>query len=270
MRRKFVSSAVVARALFAPAGRTGQGEAVPPQSAVPVLLRGCLLAVGVLLLVVLFRADRVYAASFTVTRFDDPAPNGCAPTDCSLREAIIAANATPGSLITLPAGIFTLGRAIPIGGDTPETGDLDLNANTTISGAGADRPIIDAGGIDRVIDIPSGAFVYIEKVTLRNGNGQLGNYSHSHGGAIHNHGSLTLVDSTVSGSRAEASMPNGGGLFNAGGASAVLQNVTFRDNTASTGGGLRTAAPYRRSTSPSPTTRRLAAAGSMPVAATRN
>ena len=31
------------------------------------------------------------AALFQPTRYDDPAPNGCVPLDCSLREAVIAA-----------------------------------------------------------------------------------------------------------------------------------------------------------------------------------
>lgn len=34
------------------------------------------------------------ADTFVVNRTDDPAPDGCDPTDCSLREAIIAANDT--------------------------------------------------------------------------------------------------------------------------------------------------------------------------------
>lgn len=37
------------------------------------------------------------AASFQVTRFDDPVPDGCAVDDCSLREAVLAANALPGA-----------------------------------------------------------------------------------------------------------------------------------------------------------------------------
>lgn len=35
------------------------------------------------------------AAVFNVSRADDPAPNGCLPGDCSVREALIAAAATP-------------------------------------------------------------------------------------------------------------------------------------------------------------------------------
>jgi len=49
------------------------------------------------------------ATTFTVTRTDDPVPNGCLPTDCSLREAVIAANAgSGGDAIALPAGDYRL------------------------------------------------------------------------------------------------------------------------------------------------------------------
>ena len=52
------------------------------------------------------------AAQYTITRVDDPLPNGCLPADCSLREAVIAANTNAGpDTITLPAVTFTLTRA---------------------------------------------------------------------------------------------------------------------------------------------------------------
>src|SRR5215217_2068491 len=36
------------------------------------------------------------ADTFNVTRLDDPPPGKCRPADCSLREAILAANSNPG------------------------------------------------------------------------------------------------------------------------------------------------------------------------------
>ncbi|HEX5984013.1 MAG TPA: hypothetical protein VFY69_07395, partial [Solirubrobacterales bacterium] len=35
------------------------------------------------------------AATYTVTRTDDPIPGPCEPADCSLREALTAANGSP-------------------------------------------------------------------------------------------------------------------------------------------------------------------------------
>lgn len=79
--------------------------------------------------------------TFLVTRTDDPPPDGCQPGDCSLREAIIAANDVSDPrfdpTIGVPAGIYTL----TISGaeeDACAKGDLDITRSVTIFGAGAD------------------------------------------------------------------------------------------------------------------------------------
>jgi CSLREA domain-containing protein len=49
--------------------------------------------------------------TFIVTLHNDPVPNGCQANHCSLREAVIAANTTPGTdTIVLNEGIYILGR----------------------------------------------------------------------------------------------------------------------------------------------------------------
>ena len=55
-------------------------------------LAGCLAAVALLA-----TASAASADTYHPTRTDDPAPNGCKPKDCSLREAVIASNANPRS-----------------------------------------------------------------------------------------------------------------------------------------------------------------------------
>ena len=66
----------------------------------------------VILVVFLFSlCGTVRAATFSVTKTSDTADGACDPTDCSLREAIIAANAQPDAQahrIILPAGAYTL------------------------------------------------------------------------------------------------------------------------------------------------------------------
>lgn len=53
----------------------------------------------------------VGAATYTVTRFDDPAPGACLVNDCSLREAVNAANASAGADgIVLGEGTYQLSR----------------------------------------------------------------------------------------------------------------------------------------------------------------
>ena len=64
--------------------------------------------------------------TFTVTGFTDTTSGSCNGTVCpSLRDAVAAANANPGSTIDLQAGVFTLTHL-----------DLSLVPSVTISGAG--------------------------------------------------------------------------------------------------------------------------------------
>src|SRR5439155_19826905 len=82
------------------------------------------------------------AATFAVTRTDDPVPGAC-DSDCSLREAVLAANAgSGGDTIVLPAGHYRLTISGP-GEDAAATGDLDLTTSVMIAGAGARSTVID-------------------------------------------------------------------------------------------------------------------------------
>ncbi|MBI4259551.1 MAG: CSLREA domain-containing protein, partial [Actinobacteria bacterium] len=105
-------------------------------------------------------AYEVAPTTFTPTRTDDPAPDGCAPEDCSLREAVIAANQDPAAdTIQVPAGTYDLTIA-GAGEDASATGDLDMTLNVTITGDGPDATIVDAGGGaslgDRVLHVMAG------------------------------------------------------------------------------------------------------------------
>jgi len=73
----------------------------------------------------------------------------------TLRECIKKANESPGQTITVPAGTYTLAIAGQ-GENAAATGDLDIAANMTLTGAGATSTIIDGGGIDRVFEIMNG------------------------------------------------------------------------------------------------------------------
>lgn len=84
------------------------------------------------------------AATFTVTRLDDPLPNGCSPADCSLREAMIAANANPGTdRIVLAAGTHVLSRTQATGsGGSQSGGPLQPLESVQIEGAGVGLTLI--------------------------------------------------------------------------------------------------------------------------------
>ena len=187
----------------------------------------------------------VLAATFLVDSPADtvdakPGDGKCATEvgTCTLRAAVQEANEQSDTTITLNPGTYTL--AIPYNGALPlaATGDLDLYGQVTISGGGADKTIVDGGGIDRVFAAQVASRVTISDLTVRNGQGQPG----ADGGGIWNSGNLTLEDVTISGNRTRsdatlsADAP-GGGIFNA--ATLQLRNCTITGNSAAdVGGGI--------------------------------
>ncbi len=185
----------------------------------------------------------------------DPGDGACddGAGTCSLRAAIMEANALPGAhAISLPAGTYIL--TIPgTGEDAAASGDLDITGDLTIDGAGADSSIIDANGIDRVFQVLPGMTVKMDGVTVRNGNlrGPGGGISNrgaitltnsvvtdstgGHGGGIFNNGTMTLTDSTVSDSSGDGGVYSsadglGGGIFNNG--TMTVNRSTVSGNTA--------------------------------------
>ncbi|MEX2238473.1 MAG: choice-of-anchor Q domain-containing protein [Dehalococcoidia bacterium] len=207
------------------------------------------------------------AATFVVDRFDDPSPNTprctSAPNDCSLREAILEANATPGTAdqITLRSGRYNLTRT----GAGAGAGDLDITGPVTIVGA-TRQAIIDANDIDRVFEIACAASCDVEfnRLQIRDGlltgkdgtGGGIDNGQNStlllrnsvvssnrtvgtalYGAGIFNAGSLTVLKSTVKFNVGEGEQAYGGGIFNDGAEIAVVDS-TVSNNRAQTGGGL--------------------------------
>lgn len=88
-------------------------------------------------------------ATFIVDRFDDS--NGaCDPGDCSLREALLAAEADASDphTVIVPAGLHTLSIPPAMNGDL-STGTLEIIA-FDVEIVAPDGAIVDAQGIDRV------------------------------------------------------------------------------------------------------------------------
>ncbi|HPO59316.1 MAG TPA: CSLREA domain-containing protein, partial [Anaerolineaceae bacterium] len=164
---------------------------------------------------------------------------------CSLREAVLAANSdspvggcpagSGADTILLPAGTYTL--ALP--GRTEDdgrTGDLDIHADLTLRGAGADLTVIDGARLDRILQVHAGQ-VLIAGLALTNG--QAGEHSQEErepGGAVHNAGTLTLEDVLVTRNFNENMLGYAGGLFNSGSLTLLRSRVV--DNwTEHEGGG---------------------------------
>jgi len=170
------------------------------------------------------------ATTFVVTKTTDT-NDGVCDADCSLREAIIAANANPGAdFIQVPAGTYTL--TIPgAGEDAGATGDLDITDAVTISGAGASTTIIDGGGLDRVFHILTSSLVGMTGITIRGGVTAAGD----NGAGILNEGLVSLNGCTVT-ANATTSGGNGGGIYNDGTLS-LVNSVVTGNSTAGGGNG---------------------------------
>jgi len=169
----------------------------------------------------------VRADSFTVTKFSDSNDGAC-DADCSLREAIIAANGNgqAGSII-LGAGTYALTLA-GISEDAASTGDLDIVDDLTLTGLGADHTYIDANDVDRVLDIYD-ATVVISGVTIMNGYSPIGG-SDAEGGGIRTAGDLTLINTRVS--QNWSHVAPGGGVYVSSG-NVTMTGGEIVDNTSS-------------------------------------
>lgn len=148
------------------------------------------------------------AAVLVVTDFGDSGAPG------QLRTLITLA--APGDTIVIPPG--TIALAAP-------GGDLDINKTLTIVGSGADLTSIDAGGIDRAIEVFAVGNLVLSGVTLRNG--AVHPDTGGGGGAIRNDGLLTMMLCAIENS----SSGGGGGVMNIG--TATIESTTFRGNTSS-------------------------------------
>lgn len=219
------------------------------------LLLSGLLALICALLMAAGLASPAQAADFTVTKTADT-NDGVCDSDCSLREAIIAANGTAGAdEVVVPAGTYTLTIA-GAGEEFAATGDLDITDNVTITGAGKDSTVIDGNRLDRLFDIRSNKAVAISRVTVQNGNGFGGggggvlnnggtatfdnvrfiaNLAGT-GGAMDNEGTATLTNSEFIGNRAQGSYGGAITQFNPS-AKLSLRNATFDHNLANNNGG---------------------------------
>jgi CSLREA domain-containing protein len=202
------------------------------------------------------------AADIVVNTTDDELN---ADGDCSLREAIQAANtdqavdacpAGGGSdTLSVPAGTYELAL---VGADenANATGDLDILDDLKLIGAGIKGSLLDGKALDRVLHAHGGATVQITGVMITGGRTPDGADSPSGGGdaepggAIANLGDLILTQCAVSGNRTGdggdlvggsgfggppgGNGGNGGGIYNAG--ALQLMDAWVVDNLTGNGG----------------------------------
>ncbi len=171
-------------------------------------------------------------ATFTVTKTADTNGTCVSGVNCSLREAIAAANAV--------ATNDTINFAIPANGAdcaggvctiTLTLGELAVNnaGNLTITNAGGTTGIVVSGNnTSRVFFVNSGANLTLNNLTVTRGNGTgtTDTRFNGFGGGIVIRGTLTMTNSTVSGNSAS----QGGGIYNQG--TLTVTNSTISGNSA--------------------------------------
>jgi CSLREA domain-containing protein len=227
-------------------------------------------------LLALFATVPVAAAkTYAPNKFKDHVADGCSAHDCTLREAVIAANHHSGrdTIVLKEKGPYFL-QLIPGGMDGEKTGDLNINDPVVIEHNGGGLATIDANQVDRAIFQKTATtpeqYTKLSRIAVKNGqtNGfgggiQLGNgllgLDHStvsgnqaglDGGGIYaSSGELTLTDSTISGNQADGT---GGGVWST--TKTVIKGSTLSGNQALTtvstsgGGGLFFSGPRLKMT----------------------
>lgn len=215
-----------------------QSVAANRRPAWPRRLRWTGLILALLAGLAMVAAPAARAATITVTTTAD---ENNSDGDCSLREAIIAAN-TDTAIDACPAGSGADTISLPAGNylltisgrneNAAQTGDLDLNADLTISGAGQATTTIDAGSLDRVFHIAAGSTVQISGVTLTGGR-----ITANFGGGIFvsNGSTLILTDSQVNDNGAAS---GGGGIYANDSTLTLTNSQVISNTTTSEGGGI--------------------------------
>lgn len=172
-------------------------------------------------------------ATYEVTKRTDPAPGPCTPADCTLREAVIAANNSLGiaDRIVMPSR-RTYNLTIEDALTGAESGDLDVtNDRLRIVHPGRGMATIDQLATDRVFDVASGAPLSLTKIAVTGGNDPSdGGY----GGGIRSLADLKLTRSAVT---RNTSSSCGGGIHTQTGADLTLQRTRVSGNRASGDGG---------------------------------
>ncbi len=158
-------------------------------------------------------------ATFTVTKTADT-DDGTCDADCSLREAIDAANGAGGADIIAFAGGVT-------GTITLTLGQIDITDELTINGPGSGSLAISGNNSSRIFDIQDDTT--IRDLTLRDGDA-------SDGGAISNNGNnLTIEDSVITNNSADT---DGGAIYQDEGYLTIRRTEISNNYAGEDGGGI--------------------------------
>jgi CSLREA domain-containing protein len=170
------------------------------------------------------------------TTVDDHDDGVCGLFDCTLREAVEAANND-----TAPNAIgFTNGLTGTITLQ-PGLGGLAINDSTTITGPGARLLAVSGGNATRIFSFGSGTTCAVSGLTIMNGSVTS---TVAKGAGISNQGTLTVTDCTISGNSVQGTAAvlvgsggsgQGGAVYNSG--VLTLSHCTLSGNRAGGGNG---------------------------------
>jgi len=119
--------------------------------------------------------------------------DGICDSHCSLRDAVAAANASPGSILHafLPPGVYRLTRpsqpdanGFPGDEDDNLDGDLDVRGQLVLQGMGAQNSRIVASAGSRVLEVHPGGRLQLQRLSVEGGR------TAGTGGALENHGEV--------------------------------------------------------------------------------
>jgi CSLREA domain-containing protein len=168
-------------------------------------------------------ASAAKAATFLVSKTADTNDGTC-DADCSLREAVIAANAAAGAdTIVVPTGTFLL--TIPDADeDFAANGDLDIRDELALNGLGTAATIVDGNNATRVFHLLTNTPVSIRDLAIRNAS------TSGFGAAIHHTGAgaVTLSNLVVTDNVAGGF---GGAINNNSVGTISIQTSTISRNT---------------------------------------
>ncbi len=180
--------------------------------------------------IALLTASGADADTLKVNTGADLALNGCTKDDCSVREAIIAANRHKGKdTVVLRSGRLHGLAILGTDEDKSKTGDLDVRGKTTIKASKKEPAVIHANGIDRVLHVLAKTKVIglelTGGLTAQNSVQGLGLYAPT--------ARVDVKRSRITGNTAAGNST--GGMSAHGGGSLVKSEVSFNEGT-NTGG----------------------------------
>jgi CSLREA domain-containing protein len=201
----------------------------------------------------LVSAGAANAAAFTVTKTADT-NDGVCDVDCSLREAVAAANQTVEPDTISFSSLFNTNQTITLSGG--RIFFTNFHGAVTIAGPGRDLLSISGNNLVGIFEMIAGAEVSISGITIRNSfpgldfgcgailnNGQLNlsnlRLTNSRRGAIcsDNAGNVVITNTIVSNNVSQASDPSSPAIVNTGVMNITGSTITDNSHAGSSGGG---------------------------------